>query len=291
MIIELLGACLLIIAASLIGKITVWKVAGNFIERNLDYLVSFAAGVFLVLVVFLSQEVVEGSSTPAYGFAWIIGGLLLVWLVTKLIPEGHHHYHADEEDFPQTIDARKMLIGDSLHNIGDGVLLAVTFVASPLLGIITAISIFIHELVQEISEFFILRHAGYSTNSALRINFMTATTILIGALGGYFLFAQFSSLEIPILGFATGAILALLMQDLIPHSFRHAREKKCAPKHILTALVGVALMFSVFQVTALVFGTHSHDSDAHAGEIHDDHEDEHGNEEGTHHADEAHDRE
>lgn len=260
MIIELLGACLLIIAASLVGKVTVWKVAGTFIENNLDYLVSFAAGVFLVLVVFLSQEVITEASSPTIGFIWLMSGLLVVWLLTKLIPEGHYHYHADEEEFPNKIDSRKLLIGDSMHNIGDGVLLAITFLASPLLGLATAVSIFIHELVQEISEFFILRHAGYSINGALVVNFLTASTILIGALGGYFLFEQFSMLEIPVLGFGTGALIALLMQDLIPHSFRHAREKKCAPKHIITAIVGIALMFSVFQGTALIFGSHSHDS-------------------------------
>ncbi|QSH39470.1 ZIP family metal transporter [Candidatus Kaiserbacteria bacterium] len=282
MIIELVGACLLIMTASLVGKVSVWKVAGAFIEKNLDYLVSFAAGVFLILVLFLSQEVVSEATTPIIGLVWIISGLILVWLITKLIPEGHYHYHADEENFPKRIDARKMLVGDTLHNTGDGVLLAVAFTTSPLLGFVVALSIFIHELVQEISEFFILRHAGYSTRHALIINFVTSSTILVGAIGGYFLFEQFSFLEIPVLGFATGALLALLMQDLIPHSFRHAREKKCAPKHIITALLGMALMFGVFQGSQFLLGeeAHSHGEEVHTEESHsftDDHED-HGDE-------------
>ena len=262
MILELLSACALIMLASLTGKVTVWKLAGKFVEENLDYLVSFAAGVFLILVLFLAQEVITEASTPTFGFIWLIAGLILVWLITKLIPEGHYHYHADEEEPRNRIDTRKLLIGDSLHNIGDGVLLAITFAASPILGLAATISIFIHELVQEISEFFILRHAGYSTNNALQINLATSSTILIGALGGYFLFEQFSVLEIPILGFATGALIALLMQDLIPHSFRHAREKNCVPKHVITAIIGMALMLSIFQGTELLFGSHTHDAAA-----------------------------
>tara|TARA_B100000745_G_scaffold146098_1_gene95575 strand:+ start:5958 stop:6779 length:822 start_codon:yes stop_codon:yes gene_type:complete len=257
MILQLLGVCLLIIVAVLIGKIAAWKIVGTMMERNIDYLVSFAAGVFLVLVIFLSQEVITESTTPLFGFGWIIMGLLLVWFTTSLIPEGHYHYHADEKPFPKKIDIRKMLAAVSIHNAGDGVLLAIALAASPILGFVTAVSIFIHKLAQEISEFFILRNVGYGTQKAFAINLATSSTILIGAFVGYFLFDQFAIIEIPILGFATGALLSLLMQDLIPHSFRHAREKRCAPKHIIIALLGVGLMLAVFQSTDALFATYA----------------------------------
>jgi len=258
-LLELIAASFLIMLASLAGKITVWKFAGDIIERNLDYLVSFAAGVFLILVFGLSQEVITEAASPTIGFAWFIVGLILVWLATKLIPETHFHYHPDEDsDEPiknNKLDARRLLIGDSMHNIGDGILLATAFLVTPALGFAAAVSIFFHEIVQEVSEFFILRQAGYTTNGALKINFVTSGTILIGSFGGYFFLSHFALLEVPVLGFAAGALIALLLQDIIPHSVKHAREKKCAHKHIAAALIGSLLMFGIVQIT----GEHSHE--------------------------------
>ena len=181
------------------------------------------------------------------------------------------------------MDARRLLIGDSLHNIGDGILLAATYIANPALGFATALSLFVHELVQEVSEFFILRESGYSSKGALTINFLTASTILVGSIGGYFLITSFSMIEIPVLGLATGALIALLIQDLIPHSIERARTHKCFHKHILSVILGILVMFSVGLVTN---DTHTHD---HGAEIHEEEhpEDEHHDD----HHDDDHDHE
>ena len=155
MIIEILLASVLIMLASLSGVVVIWKGIGRYIEKNLDYLVSFAAGVFLILVFNLSQEVIHDSPTVSLGLFWIVLGLISIWLITKIIPEGHHHHRDDESTHPHTkLDARKLLIGDMIHNIGDGILVTTAFLAGSIFGVITAMSIVIHEMVQEISEFF-----------------------------------------------------------------------------------------------------------------------------------------
>lgn len=235
--------------ASLLGIITIWKQAGSFVEKHLHYLVSFAAGVFLVLVFFLSEEVLTGATSIITGLFWIIMGLISITLLIKILPEGHHHHQEDEGEPHTKLDARRLIIGDSLHNTGDGILLAGAYLTSSALGVAVTVSILFHELIQGISEFFVLKQAGFDTRDALKINFATASTILIGSVGGYFFLGEFQVLEIPVLGIATGALLALLIQDLLPHSLKHAKDKKCITNHILAALVGAIIMYGIFTLT------------------------------------------
>lgn len=293
MLIQVILASLLITAASLVGVFTLWKSAGRIITANLNLLISLAAGVFIVFVYGLIEEAIHESSSIGAGIGWILAGLVIVWVVVKIAPHSHHH---ESQDHECRLDARKLLIGDSLHNIGDGVLIAVAFTTSIPLGIAAAISIFIHELVQEMSEFFVLKEAGYSTKKALQINFLTASTLLIGSIGGYLLLSKFSAIEVPILGIAAGAILALLLQDLIPHSVERAREHKCITKHIAFALIGILIMIGVNVLTAKYLpDTHVHGGEIY-GEHHDDehgydekaHGDDHREHEETHHEDEEH---
>jgi len=133
-------------------------------------------------------------------------------------------------------------LSDGIHNVGDGVVIVAAFAASPLLGVVSTISILVHEMLQEISEFFVLRQAGLSIRTALLYNLLVSSTILIGAIGGYFLLEQFETLEVPLLGLAAGSYLLVVFHDLIPHSLGTAREKGHYAKHIIFFMAGVGLM-------------------------------------------------
>lgn len=244
--IEILSYSVLIMLASLVGVFSVWHRVGQVIERNLNLLVSFSAGVFTVIAYQLGVEVVEHSDTLGSGLVWLIIGALSVWLLFKFLPSSHHHHDETVETHPHSrLDARRIMASDALHNLGDGILLATSFAISSSLGMLTALSIFVHELVQEISEFFVLRQAGYSTKSALILNFAISTTVLFGALGGFFLLESFEMLEVPLLGFAAGAFLVVVFHDLIPHSVRASRREDLYWKHLSWFLIGVVLMFAV----------------------------------------------
>ena len=249
--IEILLYSVLIMLASLVGVFSVWRRAGRAIERNLNLLVSFSAGVFIVIAYQLGIEVVEHSDTLGSGLVWIVIGLLAVWLLFKFLPSSHHHHDEASETHPHSrLDARRIMASDALHNLGDGILLATSFAVSSSLGMLTALSIFVHELVQEISEFFVLRQAGYSTKSALILNFAISATVLLGALGGFFLLESFETLEVPLLGLASGAFLVVVFHDLIPHSVRSSRHENLYWRHLLWFLVGMVLMFVVSTFTA-----------------------------------------
>lgn len=240
----LLIASVLVMLASLVGVMFVWRGAGKFIERNLSLLVSFSAGVFAMIAYELAFEAVEHSVVPIAGIIWVFAGAIIFWVIFKIIPSFHHHHGGEdcEKCSNSDIDARRVLVGDALHNIGDGIFLAASFVVSPGLGFITAVSVFVHELVQEVSEFFVLRRAGYSIARALALNFAVSTTILVGALGGFFLMDIFEAAEVSILGLASGAFIVVVLHDLIPHSVRVSRKKGTYFPHIAWFVGGIALM-------------------------------------------------
>ncbi|MDP2642100.1 MAG: ZIP family metal transporter [bacterium] len=243
---ELISYSVFIMGASLIGVVSVWQGAGKIIERNLNLLVSFSAGVFLVIAYQLGAEAVEHSSTVGSGLVWVVTGALSIWLLFKVLPSFHHHHESALEEHPHSrLDARRIMVGDGLHNVGDGILLAASFAVGTPFGAITALSIFVHELVQEMSEFFVLRQAGYSVRQALVLNFTISGTILLGALGGSFLLDGFETVEAPLLGLASGAFLTVVLHDLIPHSVRASRQKNLYLRHFVWFLLGIVLMFVV----------------------------------------------
>ncbi len=244
---DVLLASGLVMLASLSGVVFAGWRLGAFISRNLDFLVSFSAGVFIIFAYGLATETIEHLGSLAAGVAWIFAGAVFVWLAVKLLPALHTHGHGQDhaEHAHQKLDPRRMIMSDAIHNFGDGIFLAATFAAAPLLGISATVSVFIHEFLQEIAEFFVLRDGGYSVRKALTVNFATSSTILVGGIGGFFLLDTFASLEAPLLGIAAGGVLVVVLHDLIPHSVRDSITLMHYAKHIACFAVGVALMLGV----------------------------------------------
>ena len=237
----LLIACAAVMLASLVGVFFISEGAGRFFERNMGYLVCFSAGVFLIIAYGLSTEVLEHASSSAQGVLYIFLGAVGIWTLFKLMPGLHDHpEHGHTHSHP--IDPRRMLMTDAFHNIGDGILLAASFAVSPALGLAAAASVFVHELLQETSEFFVLRAAGYSVARALGWSFMVSCTILVGALGGYYFLDTFESLEPVLLGISAGAFLVVVLSDLIPHSVRDAKSSSHYMTHIGWFVLGAVLM-------------------------------------------------
>ena len=271
MLTYILLSSLVVMVASLAGVTLLWKGAGEFVEKNLKFLVSLSAGVFIVLAFQMVTETFEHSTSAGQSVLWIVAGAVGVYIVFKLLPSFHHHHNVHGEDHPHSrLDIRRIIVGDGIHNIADGILLASSFALSPALGVITTASVFFHEVVQEISEFFVMKQAGYSTKKALAINFAVSSTILIGSLGAFFLLEQFEMLEVPLLGISAGVFLLVVLFDLIPHSVRHSKEKIHHVIHLACFVVGIGLMAGV-----LALSPHVHDHEAHEDHAEDEHHEEH----------------
>jgi len=259
----LILAALTIMLASLAGVITIWNRLGSIIERNLSVLVSFSAGVFLLIVYALTTETLEHAASPSLGIAFVVLGIALALVLFRNMPGFHHHHDTQAEEHTHShIDTRRILASDAVHNMGDGILLAAAFSVSTEVGIITTVSVFIHELVQEVSEFFVLRQGGYSVRRALALNALVSSTVLVGAIGGYFLLETFEQLEAPLIGIAAGMLLVVVVHDLIPHSIRSSRQSARYGKHLAWFALGALLMWSLGTVAG-------HEVDAtHAAEAH-----------------------
>lgn len=256
--IEILGASLIVMFASLAGVFAVWKRAGRFIENNLDFLISFSAGVFAIIAYTLATETLAHAEEFTTGLAWILGSAFAAWILFKFLPALHAHPDEDKTVPKSSVDIRRMILSDGVHNIGDGILLAASFAAAPIVGIITTLSVFIHELIQEVSEFFVLRGAGYSSRQALKLNFIISGAILIGSVGGFFLLETFEALEVPLLGIAAGMVMVVVLHDLIPHSLQAGRSSRHLWLHLIWFMIGLVLMFGI---TSMVGHAHEEEHD------------------------------
>lgn len=248
----------------------------HLLSERLPYLVTFSAGVFLVTSGGLALEVFEiYEGALGMGIGLIVVGYGLAWLLEYLLPETHHHHDPDCAHGHGN-GARKLIIGDAVHNVGDGIILVPAFLASPALGLSVAVSIFIHELLQEISEFFVLKQAGYSTKRALAINFLTSSTILVGVLLSYWAIAT-HELEGVLLAVSAGFFLHVVFHDLLPKPKAYETGREFLV-HVVILIVGLVLMAGVTMVLGEshshgeVGGEHGHEHE----EEHLEHEDEYG---------------
>lgn len=239
-------SALVIMLASLSGAVFIRKEFGSWMHKYLKFLVTFSAGVFIAIVYHLIGEVFHESEASWVSIAgWIALGAILTEILSHLIPHAHHHHGEKEHDHAHSaLDARRMLLGDAMHNISDGILLVPAFIVDVRIGLITAIAILIHELVQEVSEFFVLKEAGYTNKQALVLNFLVSTTILLG-IAISFAVSSIESLEAPLIAFSAGGFIYIVVRDLIPHGMRSVRKHGNALKHAVALAAGIVIMFAL----------------------------------------------
>ena len=263
MITKIFLSAFLIMLASLGGKLLTWKKFGNLLQKNTNYLVTFAGGVFLVLTYHLLEEIFHSSQNIFLSLGYIIAGVIIIKIITHFIPGKHHHHSVPSNCKPKhsDLDARRVMISDTFHNAGDGILLATSYLISPQIGLGASLGILLHEVVQEISEFFIYQEAGWSVKKSLFFNFLSSASILIG-IGLALISAKFEVLASLLTGIATGGFLYVLFKDLIPHSLNDARQHSTHQKHFLIFLLGALLMFSTSKILPH-FHPHKHQNNNH----------------------------
>lgn len=213
-IIYIFGSAFVVMLVSLIGIIFAGQKLGFWLNKNIQLLVSFSAGVFLVISYQLINETFEHASWQVAGLA-ILGGIILTALLHKFLPETHHH--EGQEECKHHVSANRLLFGDSLHNVTDGFILVSAYLISIEAGIALTIGIIIHEAIQEISEFFVYKKAGLSNKKALLLNFISSGSILFGVIIGLFVTTKLGEIESIILGLAAGSFLYIFIIDLLPN--------------------------------------------------------------------------
>lgn len=127
-------------------------------------------------------------------------------------------------------------VGDTFHNFVDGVIIAGAFLADFRLGMVTALAIIAHEIPQEIGDFLILLHSGYSRTQALLLNALTGFATFAGALVGYYALRELEGWMPVLLGVAAASMLYVAMADLIPGLHKRAEIRSTLQQLVLIAL-------------------------------------------------------
>ena len=186
-------------------------------------LVSYAIGALLgaSLLEVLPEAVEIGGDIKTVGQA-VLGGILMFFLLEKLVLWRHCHDEVCEAHGSQGHghdhgrSGAMIMVGDTFHNFVDGIIIAGAFIADFRLGVVTTLAIIAHEIPQEIGDFLILLHSGYTRTRALLLNFLSGVATLIGALIGYFALSMLQGWTPVLLGLAGASMLYVAMSDLIP---------------------------------------------------------------------------
>ncbi len=187
-------------------------------------LISFAVGALLgaVFLDILPHAFGEAQNVRATA-ATVLAGILLFFVLEKLVLWRHCHEAQCEAHDPNphrhTDHGRSgymIMIGDTVHNFVDGVLIAAAFLADIHVGFVTALAIIAHEVPQEVGDFLILLNSGFSKRKAFAINLLTSLAMLAGGLLGYVMLSALEQWIPTLLGLAAASMLYVSVADLIP---------------------------------------------------------------------------
>ncbi len=229
-----------IVLVSFVGLFFTSPKIKKYLTKHLSFFVSFSAGVFFLVSFDLVKESIEMGPVSLVLVSAILG-FIFFYVFEKIIPESHHH-HGDDCDHPhKRKNSLKMLVGDAFHKVADGLIIFPAFIIGFSVGLVTVIGILIHEIIYNISEYFVLIDSGYTNKQALTRNALTSFSVFIGIfLGSLILYTE--DIQVFFLSFSAGAFLYLVFHDLIPlHLFRTDRAK--AFKHILFFVAGIGVLF------------------------------------------------
>jgi zinc and cadmium transporter len=221
---------------SLVGLVGVFSLFVNetFLQKIIKKLVAFSAGALLGGGFFhLLAEALEKMS-PFHTFSLTLIGFLIFFVLEEYL---HWHQCEECEIHPYSY---LMIIGDSAHNVLDGLVIAGTFMISIPLGIITTALIIAHEVPQELGVFGILVSGGFNKSQAIFYSFLAQCTCVLGGILGYFFMNKIDILASLIVPFAAGGFIYIAASDLIPGMHKTEGIEKISSFAWLC--IGLALM-------------------------------------------------
>jgi len=244
-IIYALLSVIIVSALSLIGLVTI-SINEKKLRNFLFILVALAIGALLGdAFIHLIPESIEGY-LGENSMLVVIGGILLFFTLEKIFR--WHHIHTTAEHSGHIIDSKlpaktlgyMVLVSDGFHNLIDGIIIGASYLINIEAGIATTIAIILHEIPQEIGDFGVLLHAGFTKAKALLFNFLSATFAIIGALFAIIFGAneQFLGWMIPL---AAGSFIYVAIADLVPEL--HKQKGRKAFIEVIAILIGIAAIY------------------------------------------------
>jgi len=229
-LISFLGVLLIFVKTPILSKITL-------------FLVSFAIGGLLGdAFIHLLPQSFEQFDFQLIPSLLILAGILLFFILEKILRWHHCHQPEIHKTSGHHHIITLNLIGDSVHNFIDGALIAASFSISNFVGLTTTIAVILHEIPQEIGEFGILVHCGFSRFKAITYNFLSGLVSLLGVLFVFIIGSNFSSFSNFLIPITAGSFIYLAATDLIPELHRHDSPISHSITQLIFIILGIALM-------------------------------------------------
>jgi zinc and cadmium transporter len=250
----IIGAC---VAGGALSVVFAALIALSAKPRHVPILISYAIGALLGAVFLnLLPEAFERAAGVPMGTVVLLG-VLGFFTLEKLVLWRHCHEDTCESHGSPAIEhdhgrsGLMILVGDTIHNFVDGILIAAAFLADIQLGIVTALAMIAHEIPQEVGDFLILLNSGFSRGQAVAFNLLSSVATLVGGLLAYVTLFRVQALVPPLLGVAAASMLYVAVADLIPGLHKRPELKATVQQLVLIAL-GVATIW----VAGRVFHPH-----------------------------------
>lgn len=214
-------------AGGLLSVVAAASLTVHVLGSVVRHLVSLSAGVLLgTALLQVLPEAFEGRADAHELFLTLLLGLLFFFLLEKaeLYRHGHHHegddpHHHHHHGFDAAQAGRggwAVLLGDSIHNFCDGIIIAAAFLADVQLGVVTSLAIIAHEIPQEVGDYIVLLNAGLSRLRALVYNALSGMAAVAGGVLGYFVVGPWESLFPYLLVVAASSFIYVSVADLMP---------------------------------------------------------------------------
>jgi zinc and cadmium transporter len=163
---------------------------------------------------------------------------------SRMLKTGHSHSHSHDSEHNHERSGMMIMIGDTFHNFVDGILIASAFMVDVKVGIVTSIAIIAHEIPQEVGDFLILLHSGYSKQKAFLFNLVSSLATLVGGVAAYYALQTLQVWVPYILSLAAASLLYVSVADLIP-SLHKRTELRASISQLSLILCGVASILIV----------------------------------------------
>ncbi|MSQ33586.1 MAG: ZIP family metal transporter [Dehalococcoidia bacterium] len=230
---------------SLVGVLTI-ALGTRRLDRVIPLLISLAVGgLFGDALVHLLPGAYEDSTSTALTSLYVLLGILIFFVLERFL-HWHHEHHAQALNPVRPVGYIN-LVADGAHNLVDGLAIGASYLVSAPVGLATTLAIMLHEIPQELGDFGILVHAGYSRRRALFLNFLSALLALAGVVASLLIGPAVGGYEKIIMPLTAGGFIYIAGSDLIPE-LHHEHKLPDSVPQLAFILIGIGFMYLILLV-------------------------------------------
>src|SRR3989344_2957950 len=234
-----------VVIVSLISLIGVFalSIREDLLRKYIFVFISLAVGALLGdAFIHLIPEAFEHVDNATHVSVLIIVGILIFFILEKFL---HWHHHGEDKEKTHIHPVGQLvLFSDGVHNLMDGIIIGASFLVNIPVGLATTLAVILHEIPQEIGDFAVLLHSGYTKSRALWLNFVSALLAFVGVIIALILGDITKTFTIWVLPIAAGGFIYIAIADLIPELHK-TKKVKYSIVEFIVIIIGVLAMFAL----------------------------------------------